>query len=158
MKASGYLANARTRELNISVKGAPAPAGAGGIRIAHLKALAAQAVVKIDLTAIQILQARRIHQKGYPVAFQLMVIRLFLVKRHSVFKTGTAPRFHKNAELLPHCRLFSLELANLFHRTVSKSNHTTDQSANHRPVNLPQRTYKSCSNFHASLRNPLAEI
>lgn len=58
-----------------------------------------QAVVEIDVGAVQIREARRIDDDRDAFAFVVGIVGFLLVERHAVLKAGTAARLDKDAQV-----------------------------------------------------------
>lgn len=78
-----------------------AAAGGSGARVVNLEALALKAVIEIDLAPLQILLAGRIDDKLDAIVLKVAIIRLGVIKAHTVLKAGTAARLHKHTQQLP---------------------------------------------------------
>ena len=94
-------------------------AGAAGIGIPDVESLPAEAVIKVHLAAIQIFMAGRIHEKGYTITLQHLIVAFLIIEGHTVFKARASARFDENAKQLPVTSLLSFELSYLGNGTIS---------------------------------------
>jgi hypothetical protein len=82
----------------VSVEGLATAAAALRIRIPELKPLAVQAIVEIDVRAVEIGEARRIDEQLQSLALKRRVTGLQLVKRNAVLQARATARLDKNAQ------------------------------------------------------------
>lgn len=102
----------------ILIKRTTATTGAARIGIPNIETFPVQAVIKMNLAAIEILEAGLIDQEADAVAFKDLVALFLVIKRHAILKPGATTRFYKNTKELPFRSLFLLKLTNLRNCTV----------------------------------------
>lgn len=57
-----------------------------------------EAIVKIDIRAVEIGETRGIHEKLNTFAFENMIIRLEAIKRHAILKTRATSALNEDAK------------------------------------------------------------